>query len=91
MRWPQESAITRRDDHLARTRRISVTIIGWATAASIALAVAFGFALPGHALLSGLTGNSGGSGGGGNGQIAPPQQVPGGGGGYQPVVTSGGS
>lgn len=92
MRRAQDSAITRRDDHLARTRRISIWIIGWASAASLALATAFGFALPGHALLSGQTGNSsgGGSSGGSGGQIAPPQQPPGGTV-APPVVSSGGS
>src|SRR5450432_1173693 len=53
MRRPLESAITRRDDHLARTRRLSLWIAGGAAAASVSLATAFGFALPGHAVTSG--------------------------------------
>ena len=52
MRWPQESAITRRDEHLAITRRLSVWVAGGATAASLGLAVALGFALPGHTATS---------------------------------------
>jgi len=53
MRWPQESAIIRRDEHLARTRRLSTWIAGGATAASLGLAAALGFALPGHAVTAG--------------------------------------
>jgi hypothetical protein len=45
MRWPHESAITRRDEHLVRTRRMSVWIAGGATAASVGLAAALGFPL----------------------------------------------
>jgi hypothetical protein len=48
MRWPHESAITRRDEHLARTRRLSLWIAGGATAASLGLAAALGVSLPGH-------------------------------------------
>lgn len=47
MRWPHESAITRRDEHLARTRKLSIWIAGGATAASLGMAAALGFALPG--------------------------------------------
>ncbi|HXP19826.1 MAG TPA: hypothetical protein VN840_09300 [Streptosporangiaceae bacterium] len=103
MRWPQESAITRRDDHLARTRRLSLWIAGGAAAASLALATAFGYALPGHAVTSGAqapashsgrgSGHSGAgrSGHGGSGrQLAPPQQPPSGSV-APPVVSSGGS
>ncbi len=79
MRWPHDSAITRRDEHLARTRRLSVWIAGSATAASFGLAAALGFALPGHtasasAQQAGRTGTQSGSaggsgqGGGGTGQ-----------------------
>jgi hypothetical protein len=50
MRWPHESAITRRDEHLARTRKLSLWIAGGATAASLGLAAALGTALPGHAV-----------------------------------------
>ncbi len=53
MRWPHQSAITRRDEHLARTRRLSTWIAGGATAASFGLAAALGFALPGHAVTAG--------------------------------------
>jgi hypothetical protein len=55
MRWPHESAITRRDEHLARTRRLSIWIAGGASAASFGLAAALGFALPGHSVSSGTT------------------------------------
>ncbi len=48
MRWPHESAITRRDAQLARTRRLTLWAAGGATAASFGLAAALGFALPGH-------------------------------------------
>ena len=71
MRWPHESAITRRDEHLARTRRLSVWIAGGATAASFGLAAALGFALPGHTVTAGTqsagqpSGSGQGSGSGG--------------------------
>lgn len=80
MRWPHESAITRRDEHLARTRRLSAWVAGGATAASFGLATALGFALPGHAVTSGAqsgqastgsgsaSGQSGQSGASGSGQ-----------------------
>jgi hypothetical protein len=53
MRWPHESAITRRDEYLVRTRRLSAWIAGGATAASVGLAAALGFALPGHTVTAG--------------------------------------
>lgn len=95
MRWPHESAITRRDDHLARTRKLSIWIAGGATAASLGLATALGYALPGHAVTTGsasqTSGASGqGSTGQGNGGITPPAQAPAPA--YAPpVVSSGGS
>jgi hypothetical protein len=99
MRWPQESAIARRDDHLARTRRLSLWIAAGAATASVGLATAFGFALPGHAVTSPAQGHghaSQGRAGGGSGQaghrrrLAPPQQPPAGSV-APPVVSSGGS
>lgn len=100
MRWPQDSAVMRRDDHLARTRRITAWIIGAAAVASLALATAFGFALPGHALTvpslpgtgqnGGTSGGGSGSGGSGGGSVSPPQQPPAGTV-APPVVSSGGS
>jgi hypothetical protein len=53
MARPDQNAITpdasrRRDENLARTRRLSVAIATVATAASIGLTVALGTALPGH-------------------------------------------
>ena len=48
MRWSHDSAIARRDEHLARTRRLTWWVAGGATAASFCLATALGFALPGH-------------------------------------------
>lgn len=48
MRWPQNSAVTRRDEQLTRTRRLTLWVAGGATAASFSLAAALGFALPGH-------------------------------------------
>jgi hypothetical protein len=106
VRWPQENASTRRDEHLARTRRLSVWIAGGATAASVALAGALGFALPGHAANSGARASSGAGSGQGSGhaagsggssgsagqhrKLAPPQQPPANTG-APPVVSSGGS
>jgi hypothetical protein len=99
MRWPQESAITRRDDQLARTRRLSVWIAGGAATASLALATAFGYALPGHAAASKAPAgqasrNSGRAGSGRTGhsshRLAPPAQPPAGSV-APPVVSSGGS
>jgi len=52
MRWPHESAIARRDEYLATTRRLSIWIAGGAAAASLGLAGALGFALPGHTTTS---------------------------------------
>lgn len=96
MRWshdPMQSAVTRRDDNLARTRRLSAWIAGGATAASFALAAALGYVLPGHSYAStpathtgSVTGQhgSGGSGGSGGGQRS-------GGGGSGGSGSSGGS
>ena len=67
MRWPHESAITRRDEHLARTRRLSIWIAGGASAASFGLAGALAFALPGHSVSSGSTTHAST----GSGQSAP--------------------
>jgi len=44
MRWPHESAIARRDEYLATTRRLSIWIAAGAAAASLGLAGALGFA-----------------------------------------------
>jgi hypothetical protein len=76
MRWPHDpmqSAVTRRDDNLARTRRLSAWIAGGATAASLALAAALGYVLPGHSYAStpaghtgSVTGQHGSTGGGGS-------------------------
>ena len=104
MRWPQESAITRRDEHLAITRRLSMWVAGGATAASLGLAVALGFALPGHTATStapaaGQSGSGSRQGGGPSAGsrsaqhrrgLTPPRQAP-----AKavapPVVSSGGS
>lgn len=105
MRWPHQSAIARRDDHLARTRRLSLWIAGGAIAVSLALAAAFGFALPGHAITtriqapvsqgSGRTGHASGRRGSGQpghrgGKLRPPRQAPATSA-SPPVVSSGGS
>ena len=90
MRWPHESAITRRDEHLARTRKLSVWIAGGATAASFGLAAALGFALPGHTATTSTaqsagrsttgstngTGTNTGTGKRHQHRLAPPQQAP---------------
>lgn len=52
MRWP-ETAIVRRDDLLARTRRLTLLIAGAASAASIALATVLGLSIPGKAATTG--------------------------------------
>lgn len=82
MRWPHDpihSAVTRRDDNLARTRRLSAWIVGGATAASFGLATVLGFALPGHSYASTSSGHTGsvtgqhgttGSGGASGGQTS---------------------
>jgi hypothetical protein len=104
MRWPQESAITRRDEHLAITRRLSMWVAGGAAAASLGLAVALGFALPGHTATSTAraasqspTGSRQGSGpstGSGSAHhrhgLRPPRQAPANSV-APPVVSSGGS
>jgi hypothetical protein len=106
MRWPHESAITRRDEHLARTRKLSVWIAGGATAASFGLAAALGFALPGHTVTAGsqsagqTSSGSGQASGQGTGhragtgnhhrRLSPPRQAPVNTG-APPVVSSGGS
>ena len=97
MRWPHDSAIARRDEQLVRTRRLTVWIAGGATAASVALAGALGFALPGHAASSGSQASQKQtSGSGGNPsqrqhrKLSPPshrpRNTP-----APPVVSSGGS
>jgi hypothetical protein len=95
MRRPHETAITRRDEHLARTRRLSLWIAGGAMAASLGLATGFGYALPGHSVAAAGTQAPAGQGSGHprhhrSGQLSPPQQPP-----SQPtappVVSSGGS
>ncbi len=107
MRWPQESAIIRRDEHLARTRRLSTWIAGGATAASLGLAAALGFALPGHAVTAGAkpasqsgAGSGQGSGSGHSGQgtrsgqhrrALAPPTQPPASSSAPPVVSSGGS
>jgi hypothetical protein len=72
MRWPHDSAILRRDEHLARTRRLTLWTAGGATAASFGLAAALGFALPGHTSAAspqpaGQAGQSGSAAGSGQG------------------------
>jgi hypothetical protein len=49
MRWQPETAITRRDNLLARTRGLSLLIAGTATAASVGLATVLGLSIPGKA------------------------------------------
>jgi len=52
MRWP-ETAIVRRDDLLARTRRLTLLVAGGASAASIGLATVLGLSIPGKAATTG--------------------------------------
>jgi hypothetical protein len=53
MRRPPELAVARRDDLLARTRRVSVLVAGAATAGSIGLATVLGLSIPGKAATTG--------------------------------------
>jgi hypothetical protein len=96
---PHQGAIDRRDLHLARTRKLSVAIAGGAAGATIVLATAFGYALPGHAVTSGAKAPAGqggngssrtGSGHAGRRQLTPPAQPPASSP-APPVVSSGGS
>jgi hypothetical protein len=105
MRWPHD-AFTRRDELLVRTRRLTLWIAGCATMASIGLAAALGFALPGHGTSQGAgsagqagtgagqgtgTGSSHGQGGAGqHRKLTPPRHPPAGSAG-QPAASSGGS
>jgi hypothetical protein len=49
MRETMHSAAARRDDRLARVRKLSLWITGGAAAASLGLGTAFAHAMPGHA------------------------------------------
>ena len=74
MRWPHDSAIARRNEQLVRTRRLTAWVAGGATVASLVLAGALGFALPGHAASSGSQAGHGGgqtSGASGGGSSQP--------------------
>ncbi len=106
MRWPHDVAITRRDELLVRTRRLTLWIAGCATTASIGLTAALGFALPGHGTSQGAgsagqgtrSGHAGHGTGSSHGQgqarqhrkLAPPRHPPAGSAG-QPAASSGGS
>jgi hypothetical protein len=52
MRRP-DTAIARRDDLLARTRRLTLLVAGGASAATIALATVLGLSIPGQAATAG--------------------------------------
>jgi hypothetical protein len=52
MRRP-DTAIARRDDLLARTRRLTLLVAGGASAATIALATVLGLSIPGKAATTG--------------------------------------
>lgn len=98
MPWAQHSAITRRDEQLARTRRLTIWIASGATAASFGLAAGLGLALPGHTASSGAGSPTHVGSGSSHRQgaarqhrkLAPPHHAPKGSGGA-PVVSSGGS
>ena len=105
MRCPHDSAITRRDEQLARTRRLTAWIASGATITSFGLAAALGFALPGHTASASAgtshhagAGRNGTAGSGSEGQrpahrhhrLSPPHHAPANSGGA-PVVSSGGS
>ena len=55
MAWPPDDAVSRRDDALHRTRRISLGTAGGALAATAALGFAFARALPGHSAVTATT------------------------------------
>ena len=59
MREHLHSASLRRDERLARIRRLSLWITGGAAAASLGLGTAFAHALPGHSVATAATGASG--------------------------------
>ena len=68
MRWPHESAISRRDDHLARTRKLPIWIASGASGAPLALIIALISALPGHTITrTAPTQPAAGTGSGGSG------------------------
>ena len=98
MPWAQESAITRRDGQLARTRRLTAWIASGATAASFGLAAGLGLDLPGHTASSGAGSSSHAGSGSSQRQgparqhrkLAPPHRAPKNSG-APPVVSSGGS
>jgi len=103
MRWPHESAITRRDEQLARTRRLTIWVASGATVTSFGLAAALGFALPGHTASPGAgtsthagSGRNGTAGSGSQSQrsahrkLSPPHRAPASSN-APPVVSSGGS
>jgi hypothetical protein len=48
MPWPADHSARRRDQALARTRRLSLWVAGGAATASMGLGTAFAHALPGH-------------------------------------------
>ncbi|HET7012814.1 MAG TPA: hypothetical protein VFI65_02815 [Streptosporangiaceae bacterium] len=58
MRWP-DTAIARRNDLLARTRRLTLLVVGAASAASIGLATVLGLSIPGKAATTGAKAPSG--------------------------------
>jgi hypothetical protein len=89
MRWP-ETAIARRDDLLARTRRLTLLVAAGAGAASIGLAAVLGLSIPGKAATTTGTqaptvpnpstspapGQPGTRPGPGHRHLAPPRQPP---------------
>ena len=64
MAWPPDDAVSRRDDALHRTRRISLGTAAGALAATGVLGFAFARALPGHSAAPATAGHA-------SGQAAP--------------------
>jgi hypothetical protein len=60
-------AVARRDSSLSRTRKLTLSILGSAAAATLGLGTAFAHALPGHSSASGSTGRAGSSASSGTG------------------------
>jgi hypothetical protein len=95
MRSALQNAISRRDDRLARTRRLSVGIATGATLASVGLAAMLGAAIPGQASTTRTPPANSGRPAGRTG-LTPPasnpvQSQPSSGSSGPPVVHSGGS
>jgi hypothetical protein len=79
MAWPPDDAVSRRDDALQLTRRVSLGTAGGALAATAVLGFAFARALPGHTAAAATAGGASGQaapGAGGSGGAGSPSASP---------------